>query len=249
MTYQLIIPAGGLCTRMGADYKDMHKSLLTINDETLLERLIREYCEAGVSRIILLTSNDNDSIEYYIESNYNPSNIDDLYLTCISDPPSGKAGVAGAILNAIETGVVDKRLPSIVHNPDDLILADDYVRNLTAIHHENTLNGAVASMVLVHGIRVPYSIVKSQYHSILYDIEKRPILPHSVHTGVTLLNSETYPVFEEHVQHGKDMSIEPAVISQLIETKQVRGIWIQMDEWVPINTHNEYESAKQRLKQ
>jgi NDP-sugar pyrophosphorylase family protein len=251
MKYQLVVPAGGDCTRMAELVDDKHKSLLRIDGDSMIRHLINSYCEAGLRRVVVLTGKHEESLREHLEQTTDfPSDIQIVYSR---DPEVGKAGSAGAILNALKNKSIDSSMSMIVHNPDDLILSNSFARMFISAHEGNVKIGGVASLVVVSSpvVYVPFTLVTRNSSSAILTLKKGDFVSVTgagfAHTGITLMNPQMFHLFEELVEEGKGQSFEPIVLSAILDKRELYTIQIRKDEWIAVNDPKSYQEARRRL--
>ena len=247
--YQLIIPAGGKGIRIQDVTKGKyHKAMLPLNGNTLIERLITDYYDAGIRKVVVLTGYRAEELEGFIRSKIRSDEFPkDLKIDCSRDPEGTKPGNAGAILNALDLGFIDEQNPSIVHNPDDIIIAKNYPRLFIDKHEEYTRMGAMASVVVVPSTKYPYSSLRIGSENRATAIKKYPEVQIPTHTGVSLFNPEIYKDFREFVSLDKELSFEDVILPYLARTYQLYAIALPSGSWLPINDLKGYNAAKEAI--
>ena len=108
-----LIPAAGKGTRLGDLGKRIHKSLVKINNITLLERAINNLKKANVSKIIVIVGYKKEQIILFLNSKDFGVRIETIF-------QEEQRGLAHAILQA--EAVINE--PFIIQLPDNIIEAD-----------------------------------------------------------------------------------------------------------------------------
>jgi len=243
--YQLIIPAGGKGVRIQDVTKgEHHKAMLSLNGDTMIERTLKDYLKAGIKRAIVLTGYRSDELEGFLRKH--PLQ-DYMNIQCSKDPEGTKPGNAGAILNALDLGFIDEQQPSIVHNPDDVIIAQNYPYLFIEKHEEYTRMGAMASVVVVPSTKYPYSSLTIGSENRVSTIVKYPEVQIPTHTGVSLFNPEIYAEFREFVSLDKELSFENIIMPYLARSYQLYAIALPTGSWFPINDLKGYNAAKEAI--
>ena len=87
-------------------------------NESMIEKTIKDYAEIGIDKFVVLTGFLAEKVEEHLGdgSRWNAE------IKYSRDPGGRKVGNAGAILNALNNGMLNDNLTSIVHNPDDMII-------------------------------------------------------------------------------------------------------------------------------
>jgi len=250
--YQLVIPAGGRCLRMqGFGFNPVNKATdLKIGEETLLDRLIRQYYMAGVRRFVILKgASDTDiGMRYSVQQGikrYKMMQEDKTLRVFYShDPKNSKPGNAGAIALALQRGSIDPNLPMIVHNPDDLILSPDYPTLFMLKHEEYVRRGGKVTVVVVPEVPHPYSLLTMAVPEFeqVRTIQKGVYIPAISHVGVTLFEPKAFGLFD-YVALNQDRSFESDVLPSLTDKGELYAIFIPSSEWLPINDYKQYLDA------
>ena len=114
------LAVGGEGSRLKAatEAKQVHKTALRLpNGDTMTERTIRMYKEAGFQHFVALVFHHAQSV---IDLLGDGSHLG-VQITYSHDPEH-PVGRGGAIRNALDNGSIPRTKSLIVHNPDDQIL-------------------------------------------------------------------------------------------------------------------------------
>ncbi|RLI54746.1 MAG: hypothetical protein DRO93_12450, partial [Candidatus Thorarchaeota archaeon] len=166
------------------------------------------------------------------------------------DPEGRKVGNAGAILNALNTGVLDDTLTSIVHNPDDMIIGLE--RPYGEVFLEGQVraqkNGCIATFIVVPETPFQYSglIIERGF---VRDITKYPPIAIPAHTGITVFGSEAYDYFRRLVSLEVESSFENVVAPVLANEGRLFAINIPAGTWYPVNDGKGVRIALEALRQ
>ena len=68
--YKAVVPVAGLGTRMLPATKAIPKELLPIYDRPLIEHVVKEAIECGISEIIFVTRSGKEAIENHFDAHY-----------------------------------------------------------------------------------------------------------------------------------------------------------------------------------
>ena len=151
-----VIPAAGLGTRFLPVTKSVPKELLPILDKPMLQYVVEEAAEAGIERVIVVTSRGKESIASYFQAQPElEARLTDAGATSLAEKIRDAAnlakvsfviqeqplGLGHAVLTAEEA--VDGE-PFVVILPDDIITHSPGVVAQMLKVHESTGGGVVA---------------------------------------------------------------------------------------------------------
>ena len=174
----VIIFAGGKGIRMGEKFANVPKSLITIENTSLIERVINNVIDEGFIKISIALSHDSEKIISYLDSlNYD---IDFNYI--IEENPKG---TAGSIFDCIERD--NTELPILALNSDIL-----FNTNLTKFYeHHLELSNDITIGTAKYSLQLPYGVVKDQdmFEGIV--IEEKPIQNFNVIAGIYFINKNS----------------------------------------------------------
>ncbi len=151
-----VIPAAGLGTRFLPVTKSVPKELLPILDKPMLQYVVEEVAEAGIERVIVVTSRGKESIAAYFQAQPDlEERLADSGATALAGKVRAAAelaqvsfviqeqplGLGHAVLTAEEAVAGE---PFVVILPDDIIAHSPGVVAQMLKVHENTGGGVVA---------------------------------------------------------------------------------------------------------
>ena len=151
-----VIPAAGLGTRFLPVTKSVPKELLPILDKPMLQYVVEEAAEAGIERVIVVTSRGKESIAAYFQAMPDlEKRLADSGATALAAKVRAAAeiaqvsfviqeqplGLGHAVLTAEEAVAGE---PFVVILPDDIIAHSPGVVAQMLVVHENTGGGVVA---------------------------------------------------------------------------------------------------------
>ncbi len=151
-----VIPAAGLGTRFLPVTKLVPKELLPILDKPMLQYVVEEAAEAGIERVIVVTSRGKESIAAYFQAMPDlEERLADSGATALAAKVRAAAeiaqvsfviqeqplGLGHAVLTAEEAVAGE---PFVVILPDDIIAHSPGVVAQMLVVHENTGGGVVA---------------------------------------------------------------------------------------------------------
>ncbi|MHA2323660.1 MAG: nucleotidyltransferase family protein [Candidatus Thorarchaeota archaeon] len=243
----VVFPAGGKGTRIRAEThsEEINKVMIKIDDKrSMIEKTVQDYVEFGIDKFVVLTGFLAEKVEEHLGDGSRWG----VEIKYSQDPDGRKVGNAGAILHALNNGVIDDSLTSIVHNPDDVIVGLEcpYGEVLLEGHLKGRKNGCIGTLVVVPESPFQYSgliIDKGK----VQDITKYPPVAIPAHTGITLFDSEVYDYFRELVSLDVESSFENVVCPALAKEGRLYAINISSDCWIPINDLKGLELAIRQL--
>ncbi|MFX1416884.1 MAG: NDP-sugar synthase [Promethearchaeota archaeon] len=245
----VVMPAGGKGTRLRTetDNKSINKAMISIDGrESIIQRTVREYASFGLRKFVILTGFMADKVEKHL-GNGSTWSVEIAYS---EDPEGRKVGNAGAILNALDNGILDDMMVSIVHNPDDMIVGLDrpYGDIFLEGHIKGRKNGCISTFVVVPETPFQYSgmIIENGKVS---DITKYPPIAVPAHTGITMFDPECYRYFRRLVTLERETSFENVVSPVLAGEGRLFAINIPSEVWIPVNDLKGIERAKSALEQ
>lgn len=232
-TCVVVLPAGGegsrLRTLMGSDA--VNKAALKLGDESLIRRTARMYRDAGVGRFVALIYHAGASV------------VEDLgdgkalgAEVRYSEDPGRPVGRGGAILNAIQNGLLPEGATLIVHNPDDQIVRypGSFVDDVLAGHLQGTRAGAIATVVVVGETPYTYTGLRVEEGRVR-EIASYPPIPIPTHIGVSVLAPETFPYFRRMFDLSQKMDFEGVMFPKLVEEGRLYAVLIPSECWIAVN--------------
>ncbi len=230
----VVLPAGGEGTRMRqlTEAQGLHKVVLRPEGgESLIQRIVEMYRDAGLTEFVALIYYEGESV---VNDLGDGSSLG-VKITYSQDP-GGPVGRGGAILNAMENGILAQGSTLIVHNPDDQIVrySGSFPDDILKGHLQGAKEGAVATAVVVP--ETPYSYTGFKIESgKIRQIAAYPPVPIPAHTGVTVLGPETFSYFREIFDLSKKMDFEPYLFPKLVEEDRLYSVIIPSQCWIAVN--------------
>ncbi len=243
----VVMPAGGKGTRIRAEThsENINKVMIAIDGkESMIERAIREYAEAGVKKFAILTGFLADVVEEHLGDGSRWG----VEIKYSQDPGGRKVGNAGAILHALNNGTIDDQCTAIVHNPDDMVIGLDrcYCDVFLEGHLKARKNKCIVTFIVVPETPFQYSGMIIQKGKVV-DVMKYPPIAVPAHTGITVFNPEVYDYFRRLVSLEVESSFENVVCPVLADEDRVFAINIPSECWVPVNDMKGIEKAKKAM--
>jgi NDP-sugar pyrophosphorylase family protein len=243
----VVMPAGGKGTRIRAEtYSDgIHKVMITIDDkESMIEKAVREYSTIGIKKFVVLTGFLADEVKRHLGD----GSKWDVEIRYSRDPRGKKVGNGGAILNALNNGIIDDSMTAIVHNPDDLIIGMNrpYGEVFLEGHIKGIKNGCIATFVVVPESPFQYSGMIIKQGKVV-DVTKYPSIAIPAHTGITIFEPEVYDYFRKLISLEIESSFENVICPVLSQKRKLFAINIPSETWIPVNDLKGIQKAKQIL--
>ena len=178
----VLIFAGGKGVRMGAKYSNTPKTIIEINQKSLIARILDNLKNEGLHNISIALNHESEKIINYL----NEKIPDNSFNFIIEDEP---LGTAGALFELIKQDGVEENILAI--NSDIL-----FQSNLTKFldHHidfENDITVGTAK----YFYKLPYGVVQVDNVD-QFSIEEKPTLKFNVLCGIYIVNKEVLSKFK-----------------------------------------------------
>lgn len=229
----VVFPAGGegsrLRTLLGSDA--VNKAALKLGDESLIRRTARMYRDAGVGRFVALIYHAGASVVEDLGDG-KALGVEVRY----SEDPGRAVGRGGAILNAIQKGLLPEGATLIVHNPDDQVVKypGSFVDDVLAGHLQGRRSGAIATVVAVRETPYTYTGLRVEEGRVR-EIASYPPIPIPAHIGVSVLAPETFPYFHRLFDLSQRMDFEGVMFPKLVEEGRLYAVLIPSECWIAVN--------------
>jgi dTDP-glucose pyrophosphorylase len=216
-----VVMAGGFGKRLGELTSETPKPMLPVGDRPLLERIIGQLRDAGITHVNLTThyraetiaAHFGDGREFGVEIEY-----------VSEEQPLGTAGALG---------LVDAGGPLLVMNGDILTRVD--FRAMHRFHDEHEADMTVA--VRPYELRVPFGVVELEGPAIS-GISEKPLVRGFINGGIYLLS----PQVRSFVLPGEALDM-PQLIERLVaDGRAVVGFPLR-EYWLDIGDPEDYERA------
>ena len=216
-----VVMAGGFGTRLGELTQELPKPMLPVGDRPLLERIVAQFRDAGITHVNLTTHFRADAIlEHFGDGRAFGVEIE--YVS--EDRPLGTAGALG---------LVRSDGPLLVMNGD--IVTDVDFRSMHRFHDEHAADMTVA--LRPYEVRVPYGVVELSDADVEGIVEK-PLLRGFVNAGIYLVGGDV----AASVAPGEALEM-PELIERLVgEGRRVVGFPLR-EYWLDIGQPVDYEQA------
>jgi NDP-sugar pyrophosphorylase family protein len=215
--------AGGYGTRLHPFTKDIPKPMVSVGDKPLLELIIQQLREAGISRVSVTTHYKREVITRHFGDGRD-FGVEISYVE--EDEPLGTAG-ALSLLDASEE-------PLLVINGDIITRVD--FRAMLNFHRDHQAEMTVG--VRQYEFRVPYGIVETDETRVTR-ISEKPIVRHFINAGIYLLNPEVC----RFIPKGKPYDM-PELINRLVEGGHRVVSFPVREHWLDIGQIEDYQKAQ-----
>ena len=221
---QAVVMAGGLGTRLSPLTDELPKPMLPVGDHPILELIIEQLRQSGISKVNLATHYKKDIISGHFGDG-SEFGVGIQYVE--EDQPLGTAGA----LSLLE----DSDDPLLVINGDILTQVD--FRNMLAFHQEHEADMSVA--VRHHELQLPYGVVTVDGVRIS-GITEKPVIRHLINAGIYLLE----PSVRRYIPSGRSYDMPDLITNMLRDGRRVVSFPIG-EYWVDIGRHADYEHAQE----
>jgi len=241
-----MLPAGGRGERLAqlAESQGVNKAALQAGGMSLTGRTISMYAAAGVRKVIMLVYHQAQSV------------MDDLgdgagfgvSITYSLDPEK-PVGKGGAILTAIERGLVPADRPFIVHNPDDQIvgITGKFPALINSKHRALARMGALATAVCVPWTEYAYSAFVMKKNGMATAAAMYPRVEKPTHIGVTVFEPGAIPVFRKLIDLSKKVDFESVVLPWLAKRNKLGIALVPTNSWIAVNDLKGYNKLVSAL--
>jgi len=220
---QAVIMAGGYGTRLQPLTNEIPKSMLPVGDRPILELIIDQLRDSGISRVSVTTHYMKDAITNHFGDGRD-FGVDIQYVE--EDQPLGTAGALSLLENF--------DAPMLVINGDILTQVD--FRNMLDFHREHEADMSVA--IRLHEFTVPYGVVTTDGVTIS-GISEKPVIQNMINAGIYLLN----PSVQKYIPSNQAFDM-PDLISKLLEdSRRVVGFPVG-EYWIDIGQVEDYQRAR-----
>ena len=240
------LTAGGEGSRLRAlaEAQGVNKaSLLLPNGDTMVQRTIRMYRDAGFLHFVALVFHEANSVIALLGDGA------DLGVSITySQDPERPVGKGGAVRNALDNGSIPRSRSLIVHNPDDQIVdySGSFPGDIVRGHLAGLVKGMLATAVVVEETPYAYTGMKVQ-NGVVEEIEMYPHIPVPTHIGVTLFSPEVYGYFERLFDLTRKADFESVLFPVLSAERRLYATQIPSACWIPVNDPKSMRQLIERL--
>lgn len=224
---QAIVMAGGQGTRLTPLTEELPKPMLPVGNRPLMEIVIGQLREVGISDVKITTHHKPEKIEEYFGDGKN-FGVNLSYVT--EDRPLGTAGALGLLEVPKET--------TLVMNGDILTRVD--FRAMLAYHREHGADLTVA--VRHYDIKVPYGVVECEGPAVR-QLSEKPMLSFFVNAGMYLLEPTVYGL----IPSGQPFDMTDLIQRLLNHGRPIASFPVR-EYWLDIGQRADYEEAQEHAK-
>lgn len=243
------LPAGGFGYRMRDVAEEAggvtQKSLLPLpNGETLIERVVRQYADAGFRQFVALVNYEGKAVEEHLQGG-EPWGV---HIRCSYDPEPAGSGRTGALLHAMSLGVLPPDRTLVVHNADCQVMNYDgcFPLDLLRAHARGLRQQqAIATLAAVDGTPYPFTGMGIDA-GVVTDVEMYPFIPVPTHTGITVLTVEALASLREHFQKTKQ-NFERDMFPRWASQRRLAAMVIPHQSWVAVDDRKAYRQFCQAV--
>ncbi len=171
----VVIMAGGQGTRLRPLTNVIPKPLIPLNEKTILELILDQFCAIGCTRFYMSVNYKFEILKYYLDNLETKYSVDFFK----EEIPLGTIGSVSLLKNKINT-------PFFVSNCD--ILIDQDYRDVYDYHIRN--KNIITIVAAVKTYRIPYGVVESGENGTLESLSEKPDISYMINTGVYLLDPD-----------------------------------------------------------
>jgi len=220
---QAVVMAGGFGTRLSPLTDTLPKSMLPIGDRPILELIIDQLRQSGVSKVNLTTHYKKDIITDHFGDG-DGFGVEIQYVE--EDQPMGTAGAISLLEWSDD--------PILVINGD--ILTDVNFRNMLQFHQEQQADMSVA--VRYHEFQLPYGAVTTEGVEIT-GITEKPMICNLINAGIYLLN----PSVRRLIPSGQRYDMTDLIERLIKDDRRVVSFPIG-EYWIDIGKVEDYDKAR-----
>ncbi len=222
-----VVMAGGSGTRLRPLTENLPKPMVPVGGRPMLERIIEQLRDAGVSRVMVTTHYKGE----LISNHFGDGKGFGVKISYVEeDKPMGTAGGLSQLEPSDE--------PILVINGDILTRID--FRAMLDFHIDHKAEMSVA--VRKHETQVPYGVIETEDERITQVLEK-PVVNHFINAGIYLLNPDVFKLIPENDSY--DM---PELINSLIKDGRTVISFPVREYWIDIGQHKDYMRAEEDVR-
>ena len=225
---QAVVMAGGQGERLRPLTASLPKPMLPVGDRPLIEHIVRQLRDAGITRVSVTTHFQSAAIVDHLGDGRSLG-VDIDYLN--EDRPLGTAGSLGTL--------PPWQAPLLVMNGD--ILTRINHRSMLEFHQEN--QAVVTVGVRQYDVQVPYGVLKTDGLEVK-GVSEKPTFRFFVNAGIYLLE----PSVRQHVQPNERLDMTDLLTRLLAAGQRVISFPISED-WLDIGQLADYEKAQAQFRE
>lgn len=221
----VIIMAGGLGKRLMPITNILPKALVPIKGKPIVDYILDELKNFGISRFFFVTNYYADLIESYLTSKDKLSK----FFFIKEKKPLGTIG-------GIKLIKFNNRDNNLFITNCDIILKADYA-DIVNFHNDN--NNDITVIASYKKTRIAYGVCHLNSHGDLDYVDEKPSFTHLINCGFYLINKKMINLIPKNCKFDFVDLIKKAKIK-----KKKIGIYpVAEDKWIDIGQWNEYQKA------
>lgn len=224
---QAVVMAGGEGRRLYPLTGETPKPMLPIGDRPLLEIILKQLRQAGITQVKLSLHHKSQKITDYF-GNGEAFGVKVSYVT--EERPLGTAGSLGLLGASQET--------TLVINGDILTQVD--FRAMLTYHRELQADLTVA--IRVQDFKVPYGVIDCDGSRVL-GLREKPILSFFVNAGIYLLEPSVY----RYIPASEQFDMTDLIERLLADQRPVVSFPLH-EYWMDVGEHETYARAQEAIK-
>lgn len=239
---QVVVISGGSSSRLAhRTGSNTQKALLKLKGHALIEYCLKPFTDAGCKDFVFLLGVGGEKVKEFVEKRK-------LVPSAKFFVEKTKLGKGGAMKNALDSGLIDRKRPCITIFPDDLFLDRELPKKIAEAHLRGRELGCKATVIRIEKTRYPYGWVECDERCLVTHFEEKPWIPFPANSGIFLFEPEAYAFFDRLVDLARaPVELEVVVIPELVKHKLLYAITVPFEVWIPVNDEKEYQNALKAL--
>jgi dTDP-glucose pyrophosphorylase len=219
-----VVMAGGKGSRLRPLTRDIPKPLLPVGDKPILETIVEQLVDCGMSDVYLITHYKADMIEeHFSQLSYPGCNLHFVY----EPEPMGTAGGLALVRD-------DLGDPFLVMNAD--IISRMSFKDMLQHHIDAGASMSVATKV--QDLEIPYGVIETGKEGRIESFAEKPMMHFTFNLGVYALSPSALDLIPEN--EVTDMS---GLIQDMIDKGETVVEYAVKDYWIDIGRMADYERA------
>lgn len=219
----VIILCGGKGLRLRPITKDIPKPLIKINDQSILENIIRFFLKYKINNFIIATGYKHKLIDKFINSKFKNQNIKTVY-----------TGLNTDIVTRLEKVSLYSKKFSLICYGDTMI--DLNLNKYIKFYLSNIKKILVAS----YRLKSNFGILNINKNNDVTDFSEKPILNIWFNVGYFIFSSDKFHFFKKFNKFQN--------LLKHLSNKKIIKAYKHLGNHITINTINELEKAKKEIK-
>jgi NDP-mannose synthase len=221
-----VIQAGGQGTRLAPYSTVLPKALMPIGDGTIIDHLLNQFRDAGVTEVIITVNRFGPLIHSYCGDG-SRWNLDIEYIT--EDVPLGTIGALNLFRHRL-------RAPFFVANSD--VYCDLELKDLLATHASGS--AAITVVVTRQRVNIAYGVIDHSNGRVT-EFREKPSEEFSVSTGIYCMGPEVF----EFMPPGGPFGFDHLIRTMLGRGAEV-GVFEHLGSWIDIGRVEDLRRAQEQ---